>query len=170
MNTDIPSAEEFFTKEYQRIVRESGGEPIGRQRAIQEASWSTKREIELGNVKEPELIPTLKLMGEGVDSSQGRAADRIIGRLASGQVSMFDAGEVLDMVVTLGGGMRKSWRFVTESDLADMYETRRQNHDKQVEAFLRFKEDYEAVLPVVRMFGTVESAVSAGAFGAEVAA
>lgn len=170
VNAGIPSAEEYFVQEYQRVVRSAGSEPVGRQRAIQEASWSTKREIEMGNVDEPEIISTLKRMGEGIDAAQGRAADKIINSLATGQVSMFDTGEVLDTVVTLGGGMRKSWRFITDSDLADMYEIRRLNHDKQVEAFKRFQLDYEAVRPVVQAFGTVEAAVAAGAFGTEAAA
>lgn len=160
----IPTASEYFTDSYQRIVRESGDDAIGRQTAILEASYDTSHQIDLGNVEDLDRIPALKKLGEHIDAAQGRAGDSIVKKLAFGQVGMFDISEVLDTVVTLGGGMRKSWRFVTEKDLTDMYELRRDNYEKQVEAFEAFTHAYQIVLPTLRDHRTVGDAVDAGAF------
>lgn len=97
-----------------------------------------------------------------VVEADGRAADGIIRRMASGSAPLIS--EDLDVIVTLGAGRRKSWGAVTKADLEDMNEIRYKNYRSARESFQEFNAN---VLTVQGMFGdyaTVADAFDAGAF------
>lgn len=167
INAPIPSSEEAIKREYQRIVGESGDAPVSLSAALSDAADITMKNIDLGEVEAPPIREALISIGKSVDKKQGAASDGVISRLARGEVDFGMEGDpFLSTVVTLGGGRRKSWRYVTGQDLQEMHQLRRENFDKAKSALERFELDYESVLPVVFEFRTVGEAVHAGAFTA----
>lgn len=119
--------------------------------------------VDLDGVIDAELL--------AVDESNGKQADRVLAQLANGQETFtFDADPMLDVVVTLGKGMRKQWRDITSSDLRLMDELRYQNVRKQQEAYGVWRSVFAPVAAVLIRFDTVGAAVAAGAFDAERAA
>lgn len=96
------------------------------------------------------------------DESDGRAADRIIARAARGDVPLVAAD--LDVVVTLGGGMRKTFWNVTDADIDQMIEIRHANYVKVRDSFRQFRDDAHRVQWSVREHGTFGAAWDAGGF------
>lgn len=164
INEPTPSAETALRDEYQRVVNGSGDEKITRSEAAAIAAENVDRLIDQGEVQEPSRHDALVAKVVAIDARQGQAADRIIEKLSRGEVQLFEDGDMLNTVVTLGGGYRKSWRHVTADDLRAMDKERNANFKSQVEAKKRWDASLAAVLPVVLEFRTVGAAVSAGAF------
>lgn len=106
-----------------------------------------------------------------VDMANGKQADRVLAQLAGGQEQFsFDSDPMLDVVVTLGKGLRKQWRDITAVDLRVMDELRYENVRKQQDAYGQWRVSYSPVLSVLDRFSTVGDAIAAGAFGERVAA
>lgn len=167
ISAPILTAEEAIKREYQRIVAESGDTGVTKERAASDAADEVARLIDLGEVEAPPVRDALLKIVNVVDGQQGASADRVIARLARGEVGLdLDGDPVLDMVVTLGKGDRKSWRFITAHDLRRMDSERNKNYEAQREAMIRWQSDYTAILPVVMAHRTVGAAVAAGAFSA----
>lgn len=82
-----------------------------------------------------------------------------------GQESL-DFEDLLDVVVTLGGGRRKPWRFVNESDLDSMDEVRFGNLAKQQAAYTAWRPKYTALLTAFRIHGSAAAVYKAGPTGA----
>lgn len=170
-NSELPTAEEALDAAYKRIVKDAGSDGLNRARAEADAADEVSALIDRGEVAEPNRFNALVKIVRGIDSRQGAAADRIIDRLAAGEVSLgMDDDPTLDTVVTLGGGRRKSWRFVTVDDLDLMDEERNRNFKAVTESYKKWKADLAVVKPAVLAYGTVGSAVLAEAFAGGAAA
>lgn len=117
--------------------------------------------IDIDGVIDAELL--------SVDESNGKQADRVLAQLANGQDSLGIATDpILDVVVTLGKGLRKQWRDITSADLVLMDELRYQNVRKQQNAYSTWRSVFAPVAAALVPFGTIGDAVAAGAFnGAE---
>lgn len=164
-NTELPTADDALDTAYRRIIREAGPDGVNRARAEADAADEVSRLIDLGEVAEPNRFNALVKIVRGIDTRQGAAADRIIERLASGEVALrIDDDPTLDTVVTLGGGRRKSWRYVTVVDLELMDDERNRNFKAVSESFKKWKADLAVVKPAVFAHGTVGEAVAAHAF------
>lgn len=170
-NSELPTAEEALDAAYKRIVKESGADGLDRARAEADAADEVSALIDRGEVAEPNRFNALVKIVRGIDSRQGAAADRIIERLALGEVTLsMEDDPTLDTVVTLGSGRRKSWRYVTVADLELMDEERNRNFKAVSESFKKWKADLAVVKPAVLAYGTVGSAVRAEAFAGGAAA
>lgn len=100
--------------------------------------------------------------------TDGRAADGIIRRMANGDVPL--TYEDLDVIVILGGGLRKSWGAVTPDDLVAMNEIRYRNFKSARDSFQEFNSNVMSVRSRFEGFETVAEAFEAGAFSARRAA
>ncbi len=98
------------------------------------------------------------------DKAQGKRADKLIAATVRGELTIFDSVEDLDTVVTLGAGRRKLWRHVNQDDLMQMDEVRYQNVEAAQKAYAAWRDDFTAARKALRVFPTVEAAISAGAF------
>jgi hypothetical protein len=96
------------------------------------------------------------------DEKDGRNADTIIRRAAFGQVPL-DAAD-LDVVVTLGGGLRKQWGDVNVADLLAMNAIRHQNFKQAEAAYDQFNSAMIRIREVVLEHGTFGAAFEAGGF------
>lgn len=164
----IKTAEQAMREEYQRIVYESGDTGIQLAKAVAIASENVQRMIDYGEVEAPDVLSALVTIGKSEDTRQKSSTDGALERLANGEVSIDMGGDpMLRMVVTLGKGDRKSWDYVTASDLRRIFELRRENLVTQKQAFERFEENYNATVAAVLAHRTVGEAVRAGAFGQE---
>lgn len=170
VNEPIRSAEQAMLAEYQRVVNASGDEAIDIQRAISDAADQVQYLIDNGMVREPDMREALKSIGKSIDRKQGQSADKILAKLARGQVHLFEDDSFLTTVVTLGGGMRKTWRYITGQDLIGMREERRKNVKAAVESLDSFEHDFNSVIETVMAYTTVGAAAVAGAFSKAVAA
>lgn len=164
INEPTPSAEKALRAEYQRIINERGSEGVTKSEAASLAAENVDRLIDMGEVQEPSRHDALVRSIGVIDAEQGRSADRIIEKLSRGEVQLFEDDDVLLTVVTLGGGHRKSWRYVTAADLRAMDDERSKNFKSQEDAKRRWAASVAVVLPVVLEYRTVGAAVNAGAF------
>lgn len=98
-----------------------------------------------------------------VDKAHGRAADSLLARIAAGDAPIFMSD--LELVVTLGGGRRKTWYYVDADDLDSMNELRFKNYRNARESFQTFNGNVIAVRPAVVQYGMLGLAAEAGAFG-----
>lgn len=115
--------------------------------------------IDIDGVIDAELL--------SVDESNGKQADRVLAQLANGQEYLtIDADPMLDVVVTLGKGLRKQWRDITSADLVLMDELRYQNVRKQQDAYGNWRAVFAPVASILVRFATIGDAVAAGAFTA----
>lgn len=113
--------------------------------------------IDIDGVIDAELL--------SVDSSNGKQADRVLAHLADGEGSLYvDGDPMLDVVVTLGKGLRKQWRDITSADLVLMDELRYQNVRKQQNAYSTWRSVFAPVAAALVPFGTIGDAVAAGVF------
>lgn len=153
------------TRVYQEVIAEADPEDgMGRQEAFITAAARLQQMVDSGELF-IDVSAAIRAALERADKSQGRAADSVIKRLASGQDDLgLDDDPTLDIVVILGDGKRKPWRHVTADDLRDMDRLRYQNYRKQAIAYDEWRESYDAVLPVVSRHGTVGSAAAVRGF------
>ena len=115
--------------------------------------------IDMDGVIDAELL--------AVDESNGKQADRVLAQLASGQSTFDFEGDdpMLEVVVTLGKGLRKQWRDITSTDLVRMDELRFQNMRKQQDAYNAWRTVFSPVASILLHHATIGAAVQAGAFG-----
>lgn len=153
------------TRVYQEVIAEADPDDgVGRQEAFTTAASRIQDMVNAGELF-VDVSQAIRAALERADKSQGRAADAVIKRLATGQDDLgLDDDQTLNIVVILGDGKRKPWRNVTADDLRDMDRIRYHNYRKQAVAYDEWRESYDAVLPIVSRHGTVGTAASRGAF------
>lgn len=155
------NSNEIITQIYRETIGRSGNLAISRQDAFEEATADILHEVEAGNVQ-IDLVAAIRSLLVSIDESDGARADNVIKAAARGDMPLCSAD--LDLVVTLGAGMRKQWAFITSEDLSSMNETRYRNFKAAAIAYQAFKEDLEIVRPIVRAYGTFGEAFQAGGF------
>ena len=149
---------------YQQVVYQA---PDGAQRQdlYEEAAEILRGQYERGEI---EVSPdkAIRAALHEADRQQGAAADNILDDLRKGISNLhLDGDPILRTVVTLGKGFRKSWEYVTATDLLILDDQRRTNLKNVQEAFDVWEDNLAVVLPAVREHTTVGDAVRAGAFG-----
>jgi hypothetical protein len=149
----------------QRVYRETiasyGAAGVNRREAEEAAENILMAEVNAGRLL---LDQRRALRSElrRVDEADGRAADRLIERLAYGEAPLVAAD--LEVVVTLGSGMRKAWHDVVPSDLAMMVELRQDNVNKARASMNAFRAAVARIRETVFEYGTVGAAFEAGGF------
>lgn len=153
-----------FKETVSRVYREHAATYAGqvtRAELIESATASLMVEVRAGRLT-VNAESAIRAALVKADESDGRSADRIISRAARGDVPLVVSD--LDVVVTLGGGMRKAFWTLTDTDLDQMIEVRRANFVKVRESFHEFRVDAQIVQWAVREHGTFGAAFQAGGF------
>lgn len=152
-----------ITRIYREALAEAGPEGADRQEVLIVAGARVATEVRSGRLAytidsfiQSELIK--------VDESDGKRADQIIRTAATGQGAFELSDAVLDVVVTLGNGRRKSWRDVTRDDLVAMNEVRYRNYKAVRDSYQDWFKSYRAIVPVLLQHKTFGAAVAAGGF------
>jgi len=152
-----------ITRIYREALAEAGPEGADRQEVLMVAAARVAMEVRSGRLAytidsfiQSELIK--------VDESDGKKADTIIRAAAIGQASFDLSDAVLDVVVTLGNGRRKSWRDVNSDDLVAMNEVRYRNYKAVRDSYQDWFKSYRAIAPVLLQYKTFGAAVAAGGF------
>ena len=146
---------------YREAVASYDGEAVTRAEATESALATIMVEVMAGRL-EIDLERAVRAELRKADEADGQAADAIIRRMSHGEIPLTD--EDLDVVVTLGKGMRKVWRDITGDDLVQMRELRRENYLKAKGAFDEFASNVNRLLPVLFEYRTVGEAWSNGGF------
>lgn len=149
----------------QRIYRETiasyGAAGVDRREAVEAAEATVLVEVMAGRV-EIDVKRAIRDELYRVDEADGRAADKLIEKLAYGEAPIYDGD--LDVIVTLGAGMRKAWADVTPTDLSTMIEVRQENVNKVRAAADKFRIAASRIRETVFQHGTVGAAYLAGGF------
>lgn len=146
---------------YRETIASYGADGITRREAMEAAAATVMVEVNAGRLS-LDLENAVHAELRRVDEADGRDADAIINRISFGQVPITE--DDLDVVVTLGKGLRKAWRDVTGDDLVQMRELRRENYLKAKGAFDEFAANVNRLLPVLFEYRTVGEAHAAGGF------
>lgn len=153
-----------FKETVSRVYREHAAAyagPVPRAELFESAAASIMVEVAAGRVK-VDTEAAIRAALIQADEADGRSADRIIARAALGDVPLTPVD--LDVVVTLGAGMRKTFWQLVDADLDQMIEIRYRNYTKVRDSFREFRLNAEAVRGVVREHGTFGAAFEAGGF------
>ncbi|MFA5606614.1 MAG: hypothetical protein WDA07_05445 [Leucobacter sp.] len=146
---------------YRETVAAHGDHGIKRETAIGEAA-----EVLLEMHQYGELIVDVKRAIRAelmkADERDGKSADAFLRRMAVDGLPLID--DDLDVVVTLGGGLRKPWRRVTSRDVREMMRVRMENYRSVKASYKEFEANASALLQVLASHRTVEAAHAAGAF------
>ena len=102
---------------YRETIASYGDAGIGRAEAIEAAAATVMVEVNAGRLS-LDFEQAVRAELRKADEADGRDADTIINRLSRGQVPITE--DDLDVVVTLGKGLRKVWREVTGDDLVQL--------------------------------------------------
>ena len=152
-----------ITRIYREALSEAGPDGADRQEVLIVAGARVATEVRAGRLAytldryiQSELIR--------VDESDGKKADTIIRVAATGQGAFDLSDAVLDVVVTLGNGRRKSWRDVNSDDLVAMNKVRYHNYKAVRDSYQEWFKSYRAIIPVVLQYKTFGAAVAAGGF------
>ena len=149
----------------QRIYRETiasyGASGVNRREAVEAAENTIMVEVTAGRLH-LDMRKAVRAELRKVDEADGRAADNLIERLAYGQAPVVSSD--LDVVVTLGKGMRKAWHDVVPSDLVVMVDLRQENVNKARESMRTFRTAVARIRETVLEYGTVGAAFEAGGF------
>lgn len=101
------------------------------------------------------------------DSADGARADAVLKVALEGQDAFGLEGDpILDVVVVLGDGLRKPWRYVTRDDLMEMDRVRYRNVKSVNNAYDDWRTRFEPTLAALVRHTTFGEAVAAGAFTA----
>lgn len=157
----MSAAHDRIAEIYRQTVSQGKGNDVARQEAIEEASQIVEREIAQGLIvlDQRSAIRAALMRADELD---GNRADGIISAAARGDVPL--TGMDLDIVVTLGGGRRKVWKYVQAKDLLAMRDVRFRNYSQARDAYLTFSTQVEQLLPTVIEYGTFGDAYDAGGF------
>lgn len=153
-----------FKETVARVYREHAATYAGevpRAELIEGATASLLVEVRAGRLAIDEESAIRAALVKA-DEADGKSADRIISKAARGEVPL--VADDLDVVVTLGGGMRKTFWLVTNADVDQMLEVRNRNYAKVRDSFRDFRMDVDAILPVLEKYGTFGAAFEAGGF------
>ena len=115
---------EDFARIYRETVGSAGRDGIARLDAVEEATAVIMTGIQAGRLS-LDMESAVRSALADIDKRDGKSADRILRAAAVGDVPL--DGMDVEVVVTLGGGLRKQWAEVDAQDLAAMDELRFQN-------------------------------------------
>ncbi|MDF2991861.1 MAG: hypothetical protein K0S37_2375 [Microbacterium sp.] len=146
---------------YRETVASYGPEGINRPEAIESATATLMIEVRAGRL-ELNIESAIRAELHKADEYDGRVADAIIERAAYGTEPLTD--DDMNVIVTLGRGLRKSWRDVSPADLEQMNEIRYENYRKVRSSFEKFNQAVGRIRVVVLEHGTVGAAYAAGGF------
>lgn len=152
---------EDFARIYRETVGAGGGEGIARLDAVEVATAAILTEVRAGRLA-IDVESAVRSQLADIDKRDGKSADRILRAAAGGDVPL--AGIDIDVVVTLGGGLRKQWADVNAQDLAAMDDLRFQNVAAAQKAYGEWRKSFSAVLPVLIEYRTFGAAFEAGGF------
>ena len=162
-----PSFNEYASQYYHQLIARSGG-TIDRAEAMAESA--TQAALAAGkHCQPPEATQAARAAINEYDDRQGRAADKILATLASGEVDLptgYRSEEIKRTIAVLGNGRRKLIGTLTAEDLDYMVENRTINHAKAGSALAMFTENVGIVSPTVTEHGTLGDALDAGEFRA----
>lgn len=156
-----------ITRVYREAIDSYREHGVKREEAVESALATLMVEYRAGRLK-VDIEAALRAQLVRADESDGRSADGMLRRICQGNVPLIE--EDFDVVVTLGKGLRKTWRFVTTEDISSMIQVRFENYKMVRESFEEFNTNAEFVLAHVERHGTIYAAYLAGAFGAKAAA
>jgi len=143
--------------EYRKAVASRGdrAEGINRQDAFAFANEAIRERIHSGEIEIP-MDDAIHAALVAADSREGQQADNILAKIARGEIGLeLHPDPVLDVVVTLGAGRRKPWKYVTADDIASMLELRKQNTNSARRAERRFIKNAETIYDSLVTAGTV---------------
>ena len=154
---------EVVTEEYRRAVETHGDDHAGinRQDAFAHANAAIRARLHSGEVELPidDAIHAALVEADGRD---GASADKILARIARGEVGLsIWPDPMLDVIVTLGNGRRKPWKRVTADDLQDMAALRTRNTNAARRSERRFVKDVNRVYSALVTAGSIEQMVTA---------
>lgn len=156
---------EEFARVYRETVGRAGSDGIARLEAFEEAEASISASIRAGHM-EIDLSHAVRAQLSEIDKRDGKSADQILHDAARGLLTL--DGIDVELVATLGDGLRKQWDYVTASDLQRMNELRFGNVQKAISAYSKWQANYNAVLPILFQHSTWGDAQTNGAFTAAV--
>lgn len=148
---------------YRAVVADAGVESIQRKQAIAQVVEQCQALVRSGELT-PDLYTWVSSVVVKVDESDGAKADHILAAIARGEDDLgLEADPILDLVVTLGRGRRKIWRFVSLLDLDEMDELRNNNVRSVAIAYRdEWKPQYDAWRRILRRNITIGAAVEQG--------
>ncbi len=150
----------------EEIAAQSGpDDSADRQECIKLATDRVIEGIANGEIESPELGAQIQRDMRSQDESDKTASDQMIDLLVFGGQDTLDFDDLLDVVVTLGGGRRKPWRFINEYDLEAMDEVRYGNLAKQQAAYSTWRPKFIAVRAAFRVHGSTVAVHQAGPTG-----
>lgn len=152
---------ETITRVYREAVASHGIEGVNKIEAEESAIATLMVEVRAGRI-EVDLERALRAEIRRADAADGRSADGMLRRMAEGDVPL--VAEDLDVVVTLGGGHRKTWDLITAADLETMNTIRFANYKAARDSFQEFNGNVLRVTPILAQFPTLGDAFWAGAF------
>lgn len=147
---------------YRAIIADGGTTHVDRKAALDELVLQVRPRVLAGDI-DLDIDDAIRAAGRAADERDGNRVDGVLRAIAQGQDSLeIDDDPVMDLVVTLGGGRRKVWRFVNADDLREMDSLRFQNLHSQQLAYKRWRDEYEAWASVLLRHDTIGDAVLAG--------
>jgi hypothetical protein len=155
------NSKDMVAQIYRETVSQGRGNAVARRDAFEEALERIEHEVALGNI-EIDTRAAIMAMLVKADESDGTRADTVIKGAARGAYELTELD--LQYVVTLGGGMRKTWGFISVDDLINMNETRYQNYHAAAVAYREFRDNISTIRPLIQVYGTFGDAFRAGAF------
>lgn len=153
---------DIITRVYREAVASYGDGGVNRLEAEESALATLMVEVRAGRL-DIDFEKALRHEIRKADESDGRSADGMIRRLAAGDSMLFL--EDFDVIVTLGGGLRKPWGAIDPvADLDAMNEIRFRNFKAARSSFQEFNGNVTAVQMMCAGHETLIAAYDAGAF------
>ncbi|MGG7509045.1 hypothetical protein [Plantibacter sp. YIM 135249] len=150
-----------ITRVYRETVGLYGTEGVNRMEAVESGVATLMVEWKAGRL-EVDIERYFRRRLVEADERDGRSADTIIRRAAFGDTPL-DVAD-LDVVVTLGAGLRKQWADVSVADLTAMNTIRYRNFRQAEEAYDQFNSAFVRIREMVLEHGTFGAAYEAGGF------
>lgn len=142
--------------EYRRAVGAGdSNEGINRQDAFAFANEAIRERIHTGEIEIP-IDDAIHSALMAADNREGQQADSILAKIARGEIGLdVHPDPILNVVVTLGKGKRKPWKYVTAEDVRDMAALRKQNTNSARRAESRFLKNIGTIYADLVTAGTV---------------
>lgn len=170
-NNEMPEEnfewEEYVRNIYQDVVAEAAETGTSLRDASQVAAQRILEAIDCGDVKIDLLDVVIRAI-KHADEQSGKKADKLVADLVGGRFKLFDTDEDLETVVKLGGGERKTFRYINADDLEKMDELRYENKRRQEEAYYKWRQVFVPCRNVVRRYEHIGHAFESGAFDEEI--
>lgn len=128
MGVNVNDSATIITNLYRTVIGEGGSGPVDRRDAILEVYKRVQPLIESGDLV-PDVYAWVKTEVMAADKRDGESVDKTLDALSAGEEDDLSLGVTpnLDKVVVLGGGRRKTFRYVALEDIDEMDELRHRN-------------------------------------------